>query len=290
MNAKSLFAAACVLLAWGCDGAPTEPATAPRAHIAGRIVVRTGDYDLFDHMRLWLRNYREHQGEPDLVCDVPGGDTIPCWRLPVVAGRDTVYTDSQGRFVVQAFEPGEPLRLYVDESQLPRTIKRAVGDRLVRPLPPNPGTLSHIAFDTVHVTPTAHATTFVMLGGRKVGLFAIRVGLHDGTAPTTPLEGITVSLLASDTTLVMQKRTGDLGVVLFRDEELSPPGERMYASIKDGYPSRFRCVDGIGSGVESPGPSGPGWTFTVYVCVAASGAAAPSVSGHVVPLSRARDE
>ena len=229
-------------------------------YIVGRIDVRTGVYDLFEHLRLSTADRR--RDNPNFHCDVRGGDTVPCWRVPVVAGRDTVYTDSLGAFVLEVSDPSGPVRLYVDELNMPRKVPRFI--------PPHAGVLDHVRFDTVTLEPVQYDTTRADITGESIPIVMVSVGVDDGTFAGAPLEGVTVTLLAADTTTLAQRVTSDLGLVRFRGDDLPPPGDHFYVTLDGGYDAgRYRCREGIGDLIESPAS---GWGLAGFVCVDRAGA------------------
>ena len=246
-------------------------------YIVGRINVRTGVYDLFEHLRLSTADRR--RDNPNSHCDVRGGDTVPCWRVPVVAGRDTVYTDSLGAFALEVADPSGPVRLYVDELNMPRKVPRFI--------PPHAGVLDHVRFDTVTVEPVQYDTTRADMTGESIPIVMVSVGVDDGTFAGAPLEGVTVTLLATDTTTLAQRVTGDLGLVRFRGDDLPPPGDHFYVTLDGGYDAgRYRCREGIGNLMESPAS---GWSFSGFVCVDRHGQAAKVSArrdSHVSRLTR----
>ena len=118
-------------------------------------------------------------------------DTLPCWRVPVVAGRDTAYTDSLRS--LRAGGLGGRVR--------------PVARRRVRPAPADsrhdPAARRHPRQCSLRhrvVEPVQYDTMQADIAATSIPSVMVSVGIDDGAFAGSPLGGVIVTVLAADST------------------------------------------------------------------------------------------
>lgn len=176
--------------------------------------------DFFGYMALLYR-----QGSP---CD------RPCYQVAVAMGRDTVMTDEYGRFVFENVRGDEQYRINVVEEDHPRVQRDVLPTTFWR----------HVMFDTVSVSTVWQDTVRLEMAARQVPILV--AGVHRWPLRTgesrTSYSGITVTLFASDSVTVLDRKVSDeYGEVVFRPLRR---GVTYLLSPVDGYDrTRYRCND-----------------------------------------------
>lgn len=106
-----------------------------------------------------------------------------------------------------------------------------------------------------HKIPTCstYDTTWADIGATFIPIVMVSVGIDDGTFAGSPFAGVTVTLLAANSTALARRVTDDRGLVRFHPLDLPPAGNFYHVILDGGYDAdRYECPEGIGQAFTPP--------------------------------------